>query len=54
MVIREVPAIVCELCGADWIEDHIAESIEEKVEEAKRNYQLVAISSWQYKETQAA
>jgi YgiT-type zinc finger domain-containing protein len=48
VVIREVPAIVCDLCGADWLEDSVAEQIEERVEATKINYQTVAISHWQY------
>ncbi len=48
VVVRQVPAMVCELCGADWIEDSVAEEIEEKVEYARINYQMVAISQWQY------
>ena len=47
VVIRKVPAMVCELCGADWIADHIAEKIEDRVESARKNYQTVAISHWQ-------
>ncbi|TGO02691.1 hypothetical protein PN36_20615 [Candidatus Thiomargarita nelsonii] len=54
VVVREVPAIVCELCGADWIEDKVAEKIEEIVESAKRNYQTVAVSHWQYEKTRMA
>jgi YgiT-type zinc finger domain-containing protein len=54
VVIRGVPAMVCELCGADWIEDHIAEKIEKQVESAKRNYQMVAVSHWQNEENVAA
>jgi len=54
VVIREVPAMVCQLCGSDWIEDHIAEKIEQKVEAAKINYQMVAVSNWQHEEKTAA
>mgnify|MGYP003571941839 FL=1 len=43
---RNVPANVCDLCGADWIEDAIAEQLEQRVESAKSNYQTVAISQW--------
>ncbi len=47
VLIREVPANVCNLCGTDWIEDSIAEKLEQRVESAKRNYQTIAISHWQ-------
>ena len=46
-LVRYVPANVCGLCGADWIEDSIASTLEQRVESAKRNYQTVAISHWQ-------
>ena len=48
VLVREVPADVCDLCGADWIEDSIAENLEQRVESAKSNYQSVAISLWQH------
>jgi YgiT-type zinc finger domain-containing protein len=35
VVIRNVPASVCTQCGADWINDKVAERIERLVEEAK-------------------
>ena len=35
VVIRRVPASVCSQCGADWIEDKVAEHIERLVEEAR-------------------
>jgi YgiT-type zinc finger domain-containing protein len=47
VLVREVPADVCDLCGADWIDDTIAEKLEQRVESAKSNYQTVAISHWQ-------
>jgi YgiT-type zinc finger domain-containing protein len=54
VLVREVPANVCDLCGADWIEDSIAEKLEQRVESAKRNYQTVAISQWQSDEPRMA
>ncbi len=35
VVVRNVPASVCSQCGADWIDDEVAERIETLVEEAK-------------------
>ena len=35
VVIRDVPATVCELCGADWIDDAVADKIERLVEDAR-------------------
>jgi len=44
--VREVPAIVCRLCGADWIRDEIAEKLEEIVDSAKINHRMVEIANW--------
>jgi YgiT-type zinc finger domain-containing protein len=46
VVVREVPAIVCRLCGADWIMDEIAEKLEQIVDSAKRNHRMVEIATW--------
>ncbi len=45
VVIREVPAIVCSLCGADWIDDTIAAKIETIVNEARQKHNLVEVTS---------
>lgn len=36
VVIRNVPATICSLCGADWIADDVAEQIEALVDDARR------------------
>lgn len=36
VVIRNVPATVCSLCGADWIADDVAGQIEALVDDARR------------------
>jgi len=46
VVVREVPAIVCSLCGADWIMDETAEKLEQIVDSAKRNHRMVEIATW--------
>ena len=33
VVVRDVPAQVCDLCGTDWLEDSIAEKLEKIVEQ---------------------
>jgi len=38
VVVRDVPALVCSQCGESWIQDGIAEKLENIVEEAKRNH----------------
>ncbi len=44
VVIRDVPATVCAICGADWIDDTVAAEIEAIVEEAKKHSQMEVIS----------
>ena len=43
VVIRNVPASVCSQCGADWIEDKVAERIERLVEEARAKRSQVEV-----------
>ena len=38
VVVRDVPAIVCSQCGESWIQDGIAEKLENIVQEAKKNH----------------
>ncbi len=45
VVVREVPATVCSQCGADWIDDAVAEKLEKIVEAAKQKHNLVEITS---------
>jgi YgiT-type zinc finger domain-containing protein len=41
VVVRNVPALVCAQCGADWIADDVAARIEELVDDArKKRYQV--------------
>ncbi len=41
LVVRNVQALVCAQCGADWIADEVAARIEELVGDAKkRRYQV--------------
>lgn len=44
VVIRNVPALVCEQCGADWIADETAERLEAMVEEARQRRRQVEVS----------
>jgi len=48
VVVREVPAMVCTLCGADWITDSIADQLEKIVSSAKQKRIMVEITNWQY------
>ena len=45
VVVRDVPAIVCALCGMDWIEDTIAEKIELIVQDARNKHHLVEVTT---------
>ena len=45
VVVRNVPATVCSQCGADWIEDAIAEKLEKIVEDARLRHNLVEIAT---------
>ena len=45
VVVRDVPATVCAQCGADWIEDAIAEKVEDIVDEARKKHHLVEVTT---------
>lgn len=45
VVVRDVPATVCSQCGADWIEDGIAERLEKIVENARKKHHLVEVTT---------
>ncbi len=47
VVVRDVPAIVCEHCGEASIEDHVAARLEEIVEDARRKRAVVEITYWE-------
>ena len=45
VVIRDVPAMVCSQCGADWIADDVASRIEALVDEARtKRFQVEVLS----------
>lgn len=46
VVVRDVPAQVCDLCGTDWIEDSVAEKLETIVEQARRKHPMVEVANW--------
>ena len=45
VVIRNVPATVCSLCGADWIADDMAGRLEGLVDEARKKHLQVEVMS---------
>ena len=46
VVVRDVPAQVCDLCGTDWVDDATAETLEQIVEQARRRHPVVEVASW--------
>ena len=47
VVVRDVSAQVCDLCGTDWLEDSVAEKLELIVKQARRKHPVVEVSVWQ-------
>ena len=43
IVIRNVPAMICDQCGAEWIEDKEAEEVERMVTDAKEKKAVVEV-----------
>jgi YgiT-type zinc finger domain-containing protein len=46
VVIRHVPALICDQCGADWIEDSIAETIEKIVEDVREKGSVIEMKEF--------
>ena len=46
IVVRDVPAQVCDLCGTDWIEDETAETLERIVDQARAKHPVVEVANW--------
>ena len=51
VVVRSVPALVCEVCGEEFIEDHVAEELEKIVAQAREHQRTVEIVQYN-KETE--
>lgn len=45
VVIRNVPATICSLCGQEWLDDIITDKIEAIVKEAKEKHSVVEVMS---------
>ena len=52
VVIREVPATVCEQCGADWIDDTASEVLERLVADAREKHAMIEVAT--YKDLKAS
>jgi YgiT-type zinc finger domain-containing protein len=46
VVVRHVPAIVCEQCSTEWIDDIDAEQLESIVADARHKHSMVEISEF--------
>lgn len=46
VVIRNVPATLCSLCGNEWLSDEAAKSVESIVEEAKKIHRQVEVTQY--------
>jgi len=47
VVVRNVPALVCSQCGADWITDDIADRLESIVDDARKRHRQVEVTAFQ-------
>lgn len=46
VVVRHVPALVCEQCGAEWISDADTIKLEKIVDKAKEKHAIVEVSEF--------
>ena len=46
VVIRDVPATICSLCGNEWISDDVAGQIESIVQDARMKKHLLEVTSY--------
>jgi len=46
VVVRHVPAQVCQNCGEDWLDDSVAGALEEVVANARARRPVVDVTDW--------
>ena len=46
VVVRHVPATICEQCGSEWIADKEAEQLEIVVDQAKHKHSQIEVSEY--------
>jgi len=46
VVVRNVPALVCDQCGTDWIADETAERLEITVNDARQRHRQVEVTAY--------
>ena len=49
LVVRNVPALVCGLCGEEWLEDETALRLEALADTARRSRPIVEVVDWEEK-----
>ena len=45
VVVRDIPALVCSQCGADWISDEQAAHIEQVVGDARKSHRQIEVTT---------
>lgn len=46
VVVRHVPALVCDQCGEEWLDDAVTEALEGTAAEARAKHSLVEVTEW--------
>lgn len=46
VVVRNVPAMVCEQCGEEWIADKEAQYLEEIVQDARQKHSMIEVADF--------
>jgi len=46
VIIRHVPALICDQCGADWLKDSIAEIVEKIVEDVREKGSVIEMKEF--------
>jgi YgiT-type zinc finger domain-containing protein len=46
VVIRHVPALICDQCGADWLKDSVAEIVEKIVEDVREKGSVIEMKEF--------
>ena len=46
IVVRHVPALMCQQCSSEWFEDNVSETLEKIVNEAKQKNPYIEVSDY--------
>jgi len=46
VVVRHVPAMVCDQCGEEWLDDSVAETLESVIAAARTKHTNVEVTEW--------